>query len=94
MAGLTHHQKTFSGFSHGDLDGVKIVTSREFQDFGHIHSALNHPPPDVAAERAVETFKTNLAKMPTSTIHEKVNIILFKYRITPHSTTGTRPLLN
>jgi hypothetical protein len=50
------------------------------------------PPIDVLAERAVQTFKEAMKKMSNKeSLETKVSRFLFKYRITPHSTTGIAP---
>ena len=42
-------------------------------------------------EQAVKIFKSALKKLNTGTLQSRVNDSLFKYRITPHTTTGTSP---
>ena len=43
------------------------------------------------AERAVQSFKQGIKLTPGNSIQEKLSKYLFKYRITPHSTTGIAP---
>ena len=82
----------------------KIVTdngpsfvSQEFEAFltvngiKHITSAPYHPSTNGLAERAVQTMKLGLRRTEGSTVQEKLSRFLFKYRITPHPTTGVAP---
>ena len=83
----------------------KIVTdngptfrSEQFQTFvmhngiKHIFSAPYHPSSNGLAERAVQTVKQGLRHMQGSEpIQDKLSKFLFKYRITPHVTTGIPP---
>ena len=43
------------------------------------------------AERAVQSFKQGIKKTPGKNIQDSLSKFLFKYRITPHSTTGVPP---
>ena len=49
-----------------------------------------HPASNGLAERAVQTVKSGLAKMDGN-IDEQLHRFLFRYRLTPHSTTGLLP---
>ena len=82
----------------------KIVTdngptfiSQEFQDFmhsngiSHITSAPYHPSTNGLAERAVQSFKQGIKRIPGASIQDRLSHFLFHYRITPHSTTGLPP---
>jgi len=83
----------------------KIVTdngptfcSKQFTDFvnkngiKHIFSALYQPSTNDLAERAVQTMKQALHQMQgPGSVEDKLSRFLFKYRITPHSTTGVAP---
>jgi hypothetical protein len=83
-------------------DNGPSFTSSEFQQFmkvngiAHIKSAPYHPSTNGLAERAVQTFKQGVAKIAGDTIQERISKFLFKYRISPHATTGVAPseLLN
>ena len=57
----------------------------------HVTSASYHPSSNGLVERAVQTVKQGLCQVEGFTIEEKLAKFLFKYRITPHSTTGVSP---
>ena len=71
-------------------------TSMEFKTFlerNGIRQTLvppYHPASNGLAERAVQTVKSGLAKMD-GIIDEQLHRFLFRYRLTPHSTTGLLP---
>ena len=77
-------------------DNGTCFTSQEFQDFlklsgiRHVTSAVYRPATNGLAERMVQSFKSALAtsKEPYTTVLDK---FLFKYRVTPHTTTGVSP---
>ena len=81
-------------------DNGTNFTSWEFKEFvdrngiRHIRTAPYHPSSNGLAERAVQTFKESLKKLVKSSpdsIEDQVSKLLFKYRITPHTTTGISP---
>ncbi len=78
-------------------DNGPTFTSHEFREFTsqkgiqHTFSALYHPSSNGLAERAVQTFKQALKQMDIGSLQFKVSQFLFKYNITPHSTTGLSP---
>ena len=47
-----------------------------------------HPSTNGLAERALQSFKQALKRMSGGSIQVKLSNYLFKYRITPHATTG------
>ena len=72
-------------------------TSAEFKTFvkrngiRHVTSSPYHPSTNGLAERAVQTFKQALKKNATVDMETALDRFLFRYRITPHSTTGRSP---
>ncbi len=78
-------------------DNGPTFTSTEFTDFmtGNgiklVHSAPYHPSTNGLAERAVQSFKQALKKISGSSLQERLSRFLFRYRITPHTTTGVSP---
>lgn len=78
-------------------DNGPSFTSEEFTRFmkvngiRHITSAPYHPSTNGLAERGVQTMKNGLKQMQSGTVEEKLAKFLFKYRITPHTTTGVPP---
>ena len=78
-------------------DNGPSFTSDEFKRYmqangiKHITSAPYHPATNGLAERAVQTMKQGIRQMLNGSIEEKLAKFLFKYRITPHSTTGVSP---
>ncbi len=78
-------------------DNGSVFTSAEFKDFvrgsgiRHTTSAPYHPSTNGLAERAVQTFKAYMKKVPDAPLRDNLSRFLFQYRITPHSTTGISP---
>lgn len=77
-------------------DNGTCFTSKEFKDFlqtngiRQVTSAVYKPSTNGLAERMVQTFKSAL----TASKESYTNLLdkfLFKYRVTPHSTTGVSP---
>ena len=78
-------------------DNGPTFTSDEFRNFvsangvKHITVSPYHPSSNGLAERAVQTFKGAMVKLPKGCLREKVCRFLTKYRSIPHSTTGVSP---
>lgn len=78
-------------------DNGTAFTSEEFKQFvtkngiRHRTSAPYHPATNGLAERAVQVVKAGLRKNSEGDIDLRLARILFKYRNTPHSTTGVTP---
>ena len=78
-------------------DNGTTFTSAEFQEFAknngirHVKTAPYHPSSNGLAERAVQTLKSSLKKHSNVDLETQVARFLFRYRITPHSTTGVAP---
>ena len=78
-------------------DNGTCFTSTEFADFmkkngiRHSTTAPYHPSSNGLAERAVRTFKEAMKRAESGSIETKISRFLFRYRNTPHSTTGRSP---
>ena len=78
-------------------DNGPAFSSTDFQDFmkqngiNHVKTVPYHPASNGLAERSVKTFKSALKKLDTGSLQSRVNSFLFKYRITPQTTTGISP---
>ena len=79
-------------------DNGTAFTSEEFSAFmrrngiRHLTSAPYHPASNGLAERAVQTLKDALRKDTGEvSLDSQIQEFLFRYRITPHSTTGIPP---
>ena len=72
-------------------------TSSEFSDFlkrngiRHILTPPYHPASNGSVERSVQTFKEGLKRLKKGSLNTRLMRFLFKYRITPHSSTGVSP---
>ena len=71
-------------------------TSAQFQEFlsqngvKQILTSPYHPSSNGLAERAVQTFKDLVSKLE-GPMEVRLSKFLFKYRVTPHTTTGISP---
>ena len=78
-------------------DNGTCFTSTEFQTFmelngiRHVRSAPFHPSTNGLAENMVRTFKAALHHVKGEEVRLAIDKFLFKYRITPHTTTGKSP---
>ena len=79
-------------------DNGSNFCSEEFEDFlakngiHHRRTASYHPASNRLTERAVQTLKKRIRRMSNKeSLETRVSRFLFKYRITPHSTTGIAP---
>ena len=78
-------------------DNGPTFVSMEFQEFmqkngvKHTTSAPYHPSTNGLAERGVQSVKKALKTTEGATLQEKLSKFLFRYQITPHTTTGIAP---
>ena len=78
-------------------DNGTCFTSSEFQEFvqkngiRHVRSAPFHPSSNGLAENMVRTFKAAVSHSKGEGMRLALDRFLFKYRITPHTTTGVSP---
>ena len=93
-------QTIFTHFGLPDTvvtDNDTCFVSIEFEQFlsengiHHWKTAPYHPASNSLAERAMQILKQRLKKIKNGSMEERLAKILFNYRITPQSTTGTSP---
>ena len=78
-------------------DNGTCFTSTDFEDFlrmngiRHVTSSPYHPASNGLAERAVQSFKAAMKKAGKGSMETNLARFLFRYRITPHTTTGRSP---
>ena len=79
-------------------DNGSCFTSAEFASFmsqngiRHVTSSVHKPSTNGLAESMVKTFKNAYKVATGKDVQRKLDQFLFKYRITPHSTTGVPPV--
>ena len=71
----------------------RVPTVLQTDGIRHIQVALYHPAANGLAERAVQTFKGGIRKFKEGSILETARVarFLMRYRVTPHTTTGSSP---
>ena len=93
-------QTIFAHFGLPDTvvtDNGTCFVSSEFEQFlsengiHHWKTAPYHPATNGLAERNVQILKQGLKKIKNGSMEERLAKLLFNYRITPQSTTGTSP---
>ena len=78
-------------------DNGSAFTSHEFQEFMKqngitpVKTSPYHSSSNGLAERAMQTFKTDIKRMSVDSIENKVSCFLLKYRVTPHTTMRVSP---
>ena len=78
-------------------DNAPNFMSQEFDVFvkknaiKHVKTLPYHPASNGLVERAVQIFKEGMRKQKDGTVETKLSILLFKYCITPQSSTGMPP---
>lgn len=78
-------------------DNGSVFKCAEFEQFTrgngirHVFTAPYHPASNGLAERAVQSFKQAMKCMDGMDINTKLSQFLFKYRLTPHTSTGQSP---
>ena len=78
-------------------DNGSVFTSAEFKGFTlqnaicHVLVSPYHLSSNGLAERAVQSFKAALTKIPAGSIETSIAKFLFHQRLTPHTSTGNLP---
>ena len=78
-------------------DNATAFTSSEFSEFlkkngiRHVRTPPYHPASNGLVERVVQTFKEGMKRIKEGSLNTRLSRFLFKYRLTPHSSTGVSP---
>ena len=78
-------------------DNATAFTSYEFTQFlklngiRHVRTPPYHPASNGLVERTVQTFKEGFKRLMKGSLNTRLARFLFKYRMTPHSSTGVSP---
>ena len=78
-------------------DNGTAFKSSEFSEFlkkngvRHLFTPPYHPASNGLVERSVQTFKEGLKRLKEGSLNTRISRFLFKYRLTPHSSTGLSP---
>ena len=76
-------------------DNGPCFVSSEFKNFTtsngirHVTISPYHPSTNGLAERAVQVLKEGLKKTQSGPLSDRLAQLLFTYRLTPHTTTGS-----
>ena len=90
-------QKTFASLGLPEVlvsDNATAFTSAEFSEFlhrnrvHHVRTPPYHPASNGLVERAVQSFKEGMKRIRDGSINTQLARYLFKYRSTPHTSTG------
>ena len=93
-------RKSFATFGLPEVvisDNGSNFTSDEFEAFlkkngvKHVKTPPYHPASNGLIKRAVQTFKSGMRKLSEGSVETKVSRFLFKYRLTPQTSTGVSP---